>query len=316
MVKRLVIFFLISVSILTYFHFRIWPTYPILNFLTNTYNILITPYKNKKVEENNNNLQQCFNSQKNKDKILFKTLIIGHAYGRSEENNKGLYPKLLDFLKKENNFYDLIVLNGDIVRNPSLKNYSIAINQITKFTKKLFIVPGNHDVGIDLNNKRREVYNTFFSKNKNFFIYKKNLFFSLDTNYGISILKKDYIHLKKLIQKNKNIENLYIFSHHIPWRNHISNKIIVPKVKKESVAFQKDKKNLISTKEFMKYLKKIQFNKFLISGGSTNDWSILCDNQPKSSLTILSSGVGEKINSLITIDFTARQSYMGYKFFK
>ena len=222
----------------------------------------------------------------------------------------------MNFLKKEDNFYDLIVLNGDIVRNPSIKNYNLAINQITKFSKKLLIVPGNHDVGINLNNERRKVYNTFFNKNKNFFIYKNNLFFSLDTNYGIRILKKDFIELKKIMQNNKNIDNLYIFSHHIPWRNHISNKIIVPKVKKESVAFQKDKKNLISTKEFMKYLKKMQLNKFLISGGSTNDWFILCDKQPKNGLTILSSGVGEnKINSLITINFSTRQSYMGYQLF-
>ena len=140
-------------------------------FLANTYNNFIIPYKNKKVKENNNNFHKCFNKQK-EDKILFKTLIIGHAYGRSEENNPGLYPKLLNFLKKEDNFYDLIVLNGDIVRNPSIKNYNLAINQITKFSKKLLIVPGNHDVGINLNNERRKVYNTFFNKNKNFYIQK------------------------------------------------------------------------------------------------------------------------------------------------
>ena len=98
----------------------------------------------------------------------------------------------MNFLKKEDNFYDLIVLNGDIVRNPSIKNYNLAINQITKFSKKLLIVPGNHDVGINLNNERRKVYNTFFNKKIKIFLYTKITCFSLDTNYGIRILKKGF----------------------------------------------------------------------------------------------------------------------------
>ena len=72
MIKKLVISFLISIILIIYLHFRIWPTYPILNFLANTYNNFIIPYKNKKVKENNNNFHKCFNKQKEKIKYYLK----------------------------------------------------------------------------------------------------------------------------------------------------------------------------------------------------------------------------------------------------
>lgn len=301
---------------LLYVHLRIWPTYPIINYTKLIVNKIISPYREKKIIENNSNINKCFNLNKNKEKIIYKTLVIGHAYGRSEETNKGLYPKLLDYLKKEKIFYDLIILNGDIVRNPSTENYKFAIDQISNFSKKIFIVPGNHDVGINLDNERRKIYEDFFKDKKNYFLLNKNLFFSLDTNYGISILKKDFDQLKKLL-KNNEISNLFIFSHHIPWRNFMNNKIIIPKPKKESVILRNDKKNLINTNLFIKFLNTLKINKYLISGGSTNDWFIYCEKQPKNQMSIISSGVGEnKTNSLLTIDFSSKDHYMGYKLFK
>ena len=72
MIKKLVISFLISIILIIYLHFRIWPTYPILNFLANTYNNFIIPSKTKKLKKTIIIFINVLTSKKEKIKYYLK----------------------------------------------------------------------------------------------------------------------------------------------------------------------------------------------------------------------------------------------------
>ena len=123
-------------------------------FLKSKILIPIVKFQNLK---NSQELKNCFENNLTQESIDLKKniLIVGHAYGNSDEKNLGIYPKLIDYFNKKKHSFDLIIVAGDLVRVPSKNNYDLAINQLKKFGKDILIAPGNHDVGYSFLNEKR-----------------------------------------------------------------------------------------------------------------------------------------------------------------
>ena len=81
------------------------------------------------------------------------TLIIGHAYGSFEKSqsrgNIGIAPKVYDFYLKNDKNINSIIFSGDVLSVPSIKKWKDFYSQFPGDIK-IFIAPGNHDVGEDL----------------------------------------------------------------------------------------------------------------------------------------------------------------------
>ena len=148
------------------------------------------------------------------------TLIIGHAYG-SGRNSKlkggdGIAPKVYEFYLKNKQNIDSIIFSGDVLKEPTIKKWN---DFYSKFPDdfKLFIAPGNHDVGGKaFDSALRDVFNIIPHKNQGgenfpFKLYlNKSLFIIGDSN-----AKKNSIdEIISIIEKERKSQKIYIVMHH------------------------------------------------------------------------------------------------------
>ena len=267
-------------------------------FLKSKILIPIVKFKNLK---NSQELKNCFENNLTQESIDLKKniLIVGHAYGNSDEKNLGIYPKLIDYFNKKKHSFDLIIVAGDLVRVPSKNNYDLAINQLKKFGKDILIAPGNHDVGYSFLNEKREIFKNYFGQFYDFRIYKDNLILALDTNINSTIDKKQFNWLKNIVEKNDNINNIMVVTHQIPWRKEVENKILLDKHKKWELV--KDKKNeLIDFTNVVDFIKSRQKNTYFFAGSVNHKNYLYCFK--KNNIAFINTGVGvNKINSIVLL---------------
>ena len=175
-----------------------------------------------------NKYSGCFIEKKNKQ-IDKKIIIAGHSYGAPSDNkNLTTYPKFLKYLSENyTTKFSYIFLAGDIVKEPSKKNFNKVRKEINEFTKNLYVAPGNHDVGLgSKNNNYREEFISEFGKTYQKIIVDNNLFFVLDTNFHPGNISSDQIDfLKKEVANIKNIKNIFVITHHLIWQNYTNGKI-------------------------------------------------------------------------------------------
>ena len=257
-------------------------------FLKSKILIPIVKFQNQR---NSQELKNCFKNSLSQESTDLKKniLIVGHAYGNSEEKNLGIYPKL----------FDLIVVAGDLVRVPSKNNYDLAINQLKKFGKDILIAPGNHDVGYSFSNEKREIFNNYFGQFYDFRIYKDNLILALDTNINSTIDKQQFNWLKNIVEKNDNINNIMVVTHQIPWRKEVENKILLDKHKKWELV--KDRNNeLIDFTNVVDFIKSKQKNTYFFAGSVNHKNYLYCFK--KNNISFINTGVGvNKINSIVLL---------------
>ena len=267
-------------------------------FLKSKILIPIVKFQNLK---NSQELKNCFENNLTQESIDLKKniLIVGHAYGNSDEKNLGIYPKLIDYFNKKKHSFDLIIVAGDLVRVPSKNNYDLAINQLKKFGKDILIAPGNHDVGYSFLNEKREIFKNYFGQFYDFRIYKDNLILALDTNINSTIDKKQFNWLKNIVEKNDNINNIMVVTHQIPWRKEVENKILLDKHKKWELV--KDKKNeLIDFTNVVDFIKSRQKNTYFFAGSVNHKNYLYCFK--KNNIAFINTGVGvNKINSIVLL---------------
>ena len=77
------------------------------------------------------------------------------------------------------NLYDLIVLTGDVARNPSIENYNFIMEELSLYGKQILISPGNHDVGYNEVNNRRKIFKRYFKRFYDYKVMDNNLFIAL-----------------------------------------------------------------------------------------------------------------------------------------
>ena len=267
-------------------------------FLKSKILIPIVKFQNQR---NSQELKNCFKNSLSQESTDLKKniLIVGHAYGNSEEKNLGIYPKLIEYFNEKKHFFDLIVVAGDLVRVPSKNNYDLAINQLKKFGKDILIAPGNHDVGYSFSNEKRELFNNYFGQFYDFRIYKDNLILALDTNINSTIDKQQFNWLKNIVEKNDNINNIMVVTHQIPWRKEVENKILLDKHKKWELV--KDRNNeLIDFTNVVDFIKSKQKNTYFFAGSVNHKNYLYCFK--KNNISFINTGVGvNKINSIVLL---------------
>ena len=258
------------------------------------------------------NLKKCFTENLNKIGGK-KILVIGHAYGNSEERNDGVYPKLLDFLDKQKKQFDLILIAGDLVRTPSKENYSLAIKQLSKFSNKILISPGNHDVGNKFVDDKRTFYKKYFGKFYDYTILNNILILSLDTNINSTIDKNQFEWVKKIIKANQEIDTIIVVTHQIPWRYLVKNKLLLDKHNRWEIVTDKYNQ-LVKFNIVMNYFQETNKNLYFFSG-SPNNYNYLFCYKNKNYIYI-NTGVGvNKINSIVMLNLIKSEIKMEYHLF-
>tara|TARA_Y100000816_G_C25974957_1_gene508930 strand:- start:2 stop:865 length:864 start_codon:yes stop_codon:yes gene_type:complete len=86
-------------------------------------------------------------------------VVIGHAYGNPENQNLFLAPKVSSFLSNHSSNIDVVFFTGDVFQTSSDDKWSWLATYF-KDDFKIFIAPGNHDVGTNENPKKTAFYSS------------------------------------------------------------------------------------------------------------------------------------------------------------
>ncbi len=153
----------------------------------------------------------------------YSFFVAGHVYGTPGELYKGIYQPF-----KTNNilnsclFMPLGFLLGDAVVEASEIEFEILKKEIDSFRKdtKIYISPGNHEVGSGKYNAKRDVYMNNFGDTYKYFKYRDDLFIVLDGNENNWNIADDQLEmLRNLASREENYNNVFIFSHQVIWND-------------------------------------------------------------------------------------------------
>ena len=152
--------------------------------------------------------------QKNNLLTAQQTIIIGHAYGSSKNHDGNISAYVSEFLEHSSDQYKEIIFTGDIIYAPSKKKW----NELKEFLKnkglKMYIAPGNHDVGNSLDNGYRDIFFQEFSTSFPIIEERENkIMIFLDST--ISPGKIDSEIVKFLENSTPLNKTVFIFSHHL-----------------------------------------------------------------------------------------------------
>ena len=208
-----IILFLIALSFISGFAYRhSKPSY--LVSLKNKFEKIFVP--------NNNSLEEHTNSCPKKITKLPRNsiLIIGHAYGSPRysnlRGNKGISPKVYDFYSKNKQNIEAIIFSGDVLKEPSAKKWNNFYSEF-KEDLKIYISPGNHDVGVNYDNARRDIFNMIVQKKQN----QTKFPFKIEINGSIFIIadsnseENPLEEIFSIIDKEAGEKDIYIVLHHV-----------------------------------------------------------------------------------------------------
>lgn len=146
-------------------------------------------------------------------------IIVGHAYGSPIASilrgDKGISPKLNKLFEINRNQINQIVFSGDILHNPSLNKWNTLFTELNNF--KLYVAPGNHDVGLGYDNAKRDIFQIvkqsyeFENEYPHFFLKENSLFIIDDSN----LPKSNFGKILEIISANPEVKKIFIIRHHI-----------------------------------------------------------------------------------------------------
>ncbi len=141
------------------------------------------------------------------------TLIIGHAYGSPGDNSDTIQKNIYKLILKNQVNINNIIFSGDVFSKPTKKKWYDLRETIPKEIK-LYITPGNHDIGINSNQKKKIFEKSPFGSQVypySFFINKTHIFLedSISSKWLISS------QTKRLINRSNSNYNILI-RHNIP----------------------------------------------------------------------------------------------------
>ena len=137
------------------------------------------------------------------------TIIIGHAYGSKSDDYGYLLPKVENFLNKNKDKIDRVILTGDVFSMPSLEKWNTLHQQfIASF--QIYVAPGNHDVGTlasnEIFNMSQFAFSDSISIDDDPHIIIEN---STSTNMLLNDITVDLV-------KNTKQSIVYLFRHDVP----------------------------------------------------------------------------------------------------
>jgi hypothetical protein len=153
-------------------------------------------------------------------------LVVGHAYGAPGGNNRGVDNSLVKFLASSDNHWDLMALTGDIVRNASRHNLTLAHNQLSPYADQLAVAPGNHDVGTTSDNARRDVFRDVFGATYSAVELADNLLIFIDLNVGWTLDVTQRHWLEDLLVGGDKYSRIIVFSHQLVWTDYVGADVL------------------------------------------------------------------------------------------
>lgn len=237
----------------------------------------------------------------NKETNLIKNLdytffIAGHAYGSPSGNNLGIYPKFYKELLNKKNIFDFGILAGDVTRDGDYKSWDFFDNQIKNFDYKIYIAPGNHDIGTTKNDERAISFKKRYGNLYQSFKFKNDLFIILNPyENGWSIKNEQFNFLKKELQNNYQfVDNIIIITHPAIYVNEEFN------IKVNS--FAGAGKNINFWDEIYPLFKKYDNNYYVVAGDVgvfLNGFELYCKKFEKNIFLASGMGAGVYDNYLI-----------------
>lgn len=153
-------------------------------------------------------------SQKNE--VRYSFFVAGHAYGSIYFPADGLYNKF----SQNKPFLDSIstlkfgVLTGDIVQKGTAEEWKAITRDLHTFDIPIYLAPGNHDY------KNPELLQKHFPKKYHSFKMNNDLHIVIDaTADGWSILGDQLAWLKKTINDNQSVTNIFVYVHQVIWKD-------------------------------------------------------------------------------------------------
>ena len=269
-------------------YYKIYPRNKIVN--------IVKKYIVWKVKKHNVEIdkisQQCFadlqNTDIGKNNNNYKNLlIVGHSYGKPNDTNNGIYPKLISHLNGQKKQWDYLIAAGDFVRLPSRQNFILASKQLGKFSNNVIFVPGNHDIGY--NYSKLDIFLERFKTLFNFVKVFDTLIFTIDTNKGWMVDENQKNRIKKIIEENHDANNIIIISHQLIWMDKFKDEVFPNGIYGKVLSNNFD--------EFENFLKSYEKKLFFISGdvGATYKSSnYFCRTNQQ--ITYIATGMGLGIN--------------------
>ena len=220
----------------------------------------------------------------------YSFFIAGHAYGSPSGKNLGIYPKFYKELLNNKNIFEFGILAGDVTRKGDKISWDFFDNQINNFDYKIYIAPGNHDIGSTedsikkINFKKR--YGNLYQSIK----FKNDLFIILnpyENQWSIKNQQLDFLK-KELKQNYQLVDNIFIISHPVIYVNEKFN------VKVNS--YDGAGKNINFWDEIYPLFKKYSNNYYIVAGdlGAVGGFGLFCNKFEKT--IFLATGMGGDIN--------------------
>lgn len=205
------IFVLFVIFLVSIFFFK--------NNIKNIYYKLDKIYLSKK-------FRACINFDKKYSDNYNTIFLAGHTYGHPSDKNIGTYPNFLSYLNKNKIKNDIIILAGDITKVSTDESLNLIKKEMNNFFDKIFVAPGNHDVGLGDDTLKRKTFIKNFGNTFDHFEIRNNLFIVLDSseNSG-NISKKQLEFVAELKNKNRVYNNIVVVTHHVIWQNFVNKKI-------------------------------------------------------------------------------------------
>ena len=143
-----------------------------------------------------------------------KILVIGHAYGSSQNMEGDISPSITDFLASSNDRFEEIIFTGDVFHTPSIQKWKRLKIHMQELGLKFSIAPGNHDVGNIADNGLREIFFQEFSKSFPIIEERESkIMIFLDSTMNPGKIDTDVI--KFLEQSSPSSKTVFIFAHHL-----------------------------------------------------------------------------------------------------
>ena len=173
-------------------------------------------------EESESRLSEKFNTGScGTEEEGYSFFVAGHVYGKPGTKYEGIYePFKSNETLKKCSFMPLGFLVGDAVVEASNHEFNILKRDIKTIgnNTKIYISPGNHEVGTGKFNAKRDIYLENFNETFGFLQYKNDLFILLDANlHNWNIIGDQLQMLKDLKSGMNDYDNVFIFSHQVIW---------------------------------------------------------------------------------------------------
>tara|TARA_B100001173_G_C15960333_1_gene535367 strand:+ start:412 stop:1272 length:861 start_codon:yes stop_codon:yes gene_type:complete len=237
------------------------------------------------------NLEECRLEQLN-EIPSDSTIIIGHAYGSKSEVDGYLASGVENFLNKNREKIDKVILTGDVFAVPSLEKWN-ALHQQFISSFQIYVAPGNHDIDTLASN---EIFNMSKFGFKESISINDDPHLIIENSVSTNMLMNDFT--VNLVNKTKQ-SSVYLFRHHVP----------VQELIKASNLDYSSNKLLPNVNQFANQFTKVE-NFVVVSGDSGRYASrprITCNKYKN--ITFVTNGIGDREGDVILVLNNGRLSY-------